>query len=400
MLEDNTYKSYINKSHMDINFMQWFVGFTDAEGNFSIMNNKDYIRFRYIINLHMDDVEVTNIIKNNLEVGHVNTYSTHAAFVVYKYDELMYTLNMFDKTGLQTKKRFDYDKFRSVMTRKEFIGRKLNEDQKREMISMKNNMNKGMSNEVWDSATDVNMNQHWLIGFTEGDGTFGIKGLSPYYKVSQKYSEKTTFGIEKYMNSLLKTPVKTTHALNKRTNVVCLYVSDIDMLYYTMYPLFNNNMYSRKTIDFELWYMVLHCHKLGLHLTSEGREFMVFVSENNNKNRYSSVKDQNIWKENLSKMREMYKELLKMDPLTDMNKGLTHTQLTLEHVHKNHNEKTMYTYDNNETVLDSPFKTYAEVNEMLGTNKSGRTVYRKIDTNKTYKNRYLITSKPMIKDFN
>ena len=50
MLEDNTYKSYINKSHIDINFIQWFVGFTDAEGNFSIMNNKDYIRFRYIIN--------------------------------------------------------------------------------------------------------------------------------------------------------------------------------------------------------------------------------------------------------------------------------------------------------------------------------------------------------------
>lgn len=96
----------------------------------------------------------------------------------------------------------------------------------------------------------------------------------------------------------------------------------------------------------------------------------------------------------------MYKELLKMDLLLDINKGLTHTQLTLEHVHKNHNEKTIYLYDNNELVLDSPFKTYAEVNEILGLNKSGRTVYRKIDTNKLYKNRYLITSKPIIKDFN
>ena len=38
----------------------------------------------------------------------------------------------------------------------------------------------------------------------------------------------------------------------------------------------------------------------------------------------------------------MYKELLKMDPLLDINKGLTHTQLTLEHVHKNHNEKTFH----------------------------------------------------------
>lgn len=89
-----------------------------------------------------------------------------------------------------------------------------------------------------------------------------------------------------------------------------------------------------------------------------------------------------------------------MDPLLDINSGLTHTQLTLKYVHKNPKEKTIYLYDNNELVLGSPFKTYAEVNEVLGLKKTGRTIYRKIDTNKLYKDKYLITSKPIIKDSN
>lgn len=46
-------------------FLFWF---TDGEGCFSITLNRTYIRFRFKINLHIDDLEAVNIIKSKLKV--------------------------------------------------------------------------------------------------------------------------------------------------------------------------------------------------------------------------------------------------------------------------------------------------------------------------------------------
>lgn len=52
-------------------FLYWFSGFTDAEGNFLVTIDRKYIKLRFKINLHIDDIEVLYTIKSNLGFGRV-----------------------------------------------------------------------------------------------------------------------------------------------------------------------------------------------------------------------------------------------------------------------------------------------------------------------------------------
>lgn len=53
-------------------FIEWFRGFTDAEGTFKIKANKgNSFTLTFSITLHIDDVEVLNYIHNNLGIGAV-----------------------------------------------------------------------------------------------------------------------------------------------------------------------------------------------------------------------------------------------------------------------------------------------------------------------------------------
>ena len=71
----STHSSYLEKKD-EINtkgvsnddFFHWFSGFTDAEGNFLITLDREYIKFRFKINLHIDDVKVLYLIKSKLNI--------------------------------------------------------------------------------------------------------------------------------------------------------------------------------------------------------------------------------------------------------------------------------------------------------------------------------------------
>ena len=53
-------------------FLEWFRGFTDAEGCFFIGRNKDkYFKFVFKITLHLDDRGVLEYIKKFLEIGKI-----------------------------------------------------------------------------------------------------------------------------------------------------------------------------------------------------------------------------------------------------------------------------------------------------------------------------------------
>lgn len=62
-LDDN-----ISKVDMNQEFLYWFSGFTGAEGNFLISIDRNYIKLRFKINLHIDDLEV---LQSNLNIGRI-----------------------------------------------------------------------------------------------------------------------------------------------------------------------------------------------------------------------------------------------------------------------------------------------------------------------------------------
>src|SRR5258706_14083737 len=64
-------------------FLEWFSGFSDAEGCFSIVKEKmQNFRFNFKIDLHKDDVEILYFIAKTLGVGKIYLYGNYARFSV------------------------------------------------------------------------------------------------------------------------------------------------------------------------------------------------------------------------------------------------------------------------------------------------------------------------------
>ena len=66
----------------DYKFLQWFIGFTDAEGCFLIQTkNKSEVHFCFKITLHIDDSAVLFLIKDKLGIGVVSIKGNTCLFL-------------------------------------------------------------------------------------------------------------------------------------------------------------------------------------------------------------------------------------------------------------------------------------------------------------------------------
>lgn len=80
-----------NNSDKELNsFLKWFVGFSDAEANFLISLDRGFVRFRFKICMHIDNLEALNIIKSKLNIGNVTIEKSRnrCSFVVQDFTEI------------------------------------------------------------------------------------------------------------------------------------------------------------------------------------------------------------------------------------------------------------------------------------------------------------------------
>ncbi len=260
-----------NFSHDSTEFLHWFSGFTDAEGNFLISLDRYYVRFRFKILLHIDDVEVLNLIKSKLGVGIVTASEAHCSFVVQNFDDIKYVIwPIFKSFPLHTNKKLDFDDFYKAVMIKGETGEDVTQVDKEKILSLKNNMNLKRDNSLsigLESPEIFVVNPFWFIGFLEGEGTFGIKNASPYFQIAQKNTSQSALNAIKVFISTLPninlhntnlSPPNVTSAINKNTDVVSLVVNSIDSLYYYILPFLDSSkMYTRKAIDFKIWRIAL-----------------------------------------------------------------------------------------------------------------------------------------------
>jgi hypothetical protein len=400
--EDNLLKNVSRE------FLYWFSGFTDAEGNFLISIDRQYVRFRFKISLHIDDVEVVNTIKSNLNVGTVTLESSRnrCSYIIQNYEEIKNVIcPIFNAFPLHTSKRLDFENFSKAVLIKG--NKKLSDTDMSKIVSLKNTMNTKREIFTYNTTkSQIIINPNWFIGFIEGEGTFGIKtGSALYLQVSQKKTSQeslnaiTTF-LTGLSNNVIQNskilPLNVINTTNVRTDVVSLVVNSVDSLYYYLLPLLDTSkMYSRKAIDFNLWRVALLLKIKGYYYLPEGKTLFLDISDILNK-RYSTNTTKNI-SEIMDNIYKRSKTIFEKDPPFDVKSNTPHSDNVRKFSIQNRsdNPKVVYIYTNKGMIKGSPFVSYSSAHKALGLNPSSNTCNRYIDTGRLYKNNFIFSSKPI-----
>lgn len=91
------------KREFTLEFLEWFRGFTDAEGSFGFIyvcgarSEKNYYQFTFQINLHVDDVGALSYIRDTLGFGLVKISKTLpvTSFIVRSLDDVKVIISLF-----------------------------------------------------------------------------------------------------------------------------------------------------------------------------------------------------------------------------------------------------------------------------------------------------------------
>jgi hypothetical protein len=419
-------------------FIEWFVGFTDAEGCFYFTisaNERLTLSFRFIIELHVDDVKILEKICKILGVGRVSINGNSARYQVSNIEQILKVIiPIFKEFPLQTTKYLDFVCFEQAinifasLAKKKSAKGSLTQRDKDTLMRLKESMNtKRLISEKEENflKNKVLITKWWLLGFTEGEGTFGYKHLVPYFQIAQHkknlyvleaieeflfklfkgsallcFAAKQVKGQSKKLNQ--KDELKFIYTLNKLTGVYSMSIVKIELNFYYIIPFFESLKFlSRKKIDYDYWVLMVLMHKLGYYYLPEGKKIALQIASSTNKFRYTT-------NDPASKLdlpsEESISKLFDHKPLFELNSELSY----FDQVRKLTIEKggrkgfTVYIYEslsNHPTQLKevkgSPFTTYGDGHEALGLRRGSRTIGRYIDTGKKYKEKFIFTSLPL-----
>lgn len=394
-------------------FLFWFSGFTDGEGNFSITLDRGYIRFRFKINLHIDDLQVLNLIRSNLNIGRIiiEENRSSCAFVVQSFSDLKDVIcPIFLNFPLHTSKKLDFqDFYTAIQIKAKSNNGNLSELDKDKILSIKAGMNSGRTVFKYEiTRPQITINPNWLIGFIEAEGTFGIKtGSSLYFQVAQKLTSQDSLNaIITYLTELSNLeipkdsrilPINVTSATNVKTNVMSIVVSSIDALYYYILPWLDcSKFYSRKYVDFKLWRLALLLKINGYYYLTEGKNLFLDISEVLN-NRYSTSNNSVDIDKVIENINERFENISKLEPVFNVKLFIPHVDNALKFrlANKSDKPRIVYIYTKKGLMEGSPFASFSLAHKALGLKSSSNTCNRYIDTNRLYKGEFIFSSKPI-----
>ena len=285
---------------LDHSFIQWLIGFTDAEGNFNIslrnLNNNSYnsVILTFQIGLHIDDLEILKLIQNKLNCGHISISGSKCNYFVNDQTSLInIILPIFQNFPLNSSKYFQFLIFQkavNLIINKFHLtqqGRLLMLQYYREMI-----YNNSLS--TFPSRNSININQFWLGGFTDGEGCFSTnkhkvrlkyenhhKEHPLFLKIQEFFFNLTTF----YGGNLMITKSRS-NRINSNPTVV-LEFNQIKVLKNVIIPFFLGEnhpiLYTKKIKDFHDWSILVHFSYYGYHLMPEGLDIInILKSRMNN----------------------------------------------------------------------------------------------------------------------
>lgn len=394
-------------------FLHWFSGFTDGEGNFFISIDRNYVKFRFKICLHIDDLEVLQVIQSNLNIGRITVEQNRnrCSFIVEDLSGINTICSIFNNYPLHTSKNLDFkDFYKALLIRNK--NKNISVANLEKILYLKNSMNSKREIFTYDTTkSQIIIDPNWFIGFMEGEGTFGIKtGSSLYLQVAQKNtSQECLNAITNYLISLSHNtkyfhtksntilPLKVTSTINAKTGVVSLVVTNTDALYYYILPLLDESkFYSRKYIEFKLWRMALILKIRGYYYTLEGKNLFLDITDILNR-RYSTTVSSKSVKKIINNINQKFEDITEKYSPFEIKLDLPHTENVRKFSITNRSEKpkTVYIYTDEGLIEGSPFISYSAAHKALGLKASSNTCNRYIDTNRLYKSKYIFSSNPI-----
>lgn len=251
-------------------FLQWLIGFIDAEGNFQITKtqtkNHIYIKWSFHIGLSLKDKDLLYEIKEFLNVGIIYEYPhrNEAHFALVSTADLKILVSLFDNYGFFTthqsyryyllrlllftnKKRFD-----NIDHLESFLQRPINCIQ-----YVTKYLKFCYTNQVYNTYELNIIYSNWICGFITGEGSFVIRSTSNVFIFDIEQAERRVLDfIKAYFSFNPKVREKKRRLNRKQT--YCLNISSkADLL--KLISFLNNNdpnfigLKGNKKMQYEIW---------------------------------------------------------------------------------------------------------------------------------------------------
>lgn len=286
---------------LDVSFLQWLAGFTDAEGNFNIslrqLNGNHYhsVLLTFQIGLHIDDLPVLKYINNTLQCGHISVSGNRCNFFVNDHHSLTnVVLPIFNHISLNSSKYFQFLIFQKAVN---LLSNKshLTEQGKTFMFQYYQEMRSFNSQHLQYPHPNIIISDFWLGGFIDGDATFSTNKAKPRLKFENHHKELELFKkIHEYFNNkgslILTKPRKSLLNSVPRQPTVVLDFHQLDFLINVIVPLFQSKplLKTRKNEDFFYWAILVNIYFLGYHLLPETQSLIKEIKLKMNKFRLST----------------------------------------------------------------------------------------------------------------
>nr|ABI15910.1 putative LAGLIDADG endonuclease/maturase [Ophiostoma himal-ulmi] len=203
---------YFNKDNNK--FLEWFVGFTDAEGCFHIKkktmsNGNTRYYFEFVIKLHIDNVALLKHIQESLGIGRIaiRTNSSICSFEVGSEKDLRILIDIFDNIELMPPKYLDFLSFRKAFflyfDRSGLVTKFLIES----IEDIRSNHNIKRTNYTTPVEFKCVTTDYKLLGLFEGDGSFGVQkqGLSSKFEIELTITQRPLLeSVQNYLINELK----------------------------------------------------------------------------------------------------------------------------------------------------------------------------------------------------
>lgn len=104
-----------DKDYTYSDFLEWFRGIADSEGSFKVVRvNPKNFGFRFEIGLHIDDINLLDFIKQNMQIGNVSTRGSLAYFTVTSQNDIRVIIDIFSSSPLNTTKQLNFLDFKKA----------------------------------------------------------------------------------------------------------------------------------------------------------------------------------------------------------------------------------------------------------------------------------------------